>query len=79
MKKKLTPDQAKVVAYLTINKTGTVREIQDACGMTEVRSRISELRNKGFVFSEKWETGPNKYGEMKRFKRFGLEKSNEQD
>ena len=73
MEKKLSPDQAKVLAYLINNGSGTVREIQDACGMTEVRSRISELKNKGFVFDEEWETGPNKYGEMKRYKRFRLE------
>lgn len=72
---KLTPDQEKVLAYLINHESGTVREIQEAAGMTEVRSRISELKNKGFNFTSVYEIGPNKYGELKRYKRYRLRRT----
>ena len=51
----------------------TVREAQEALGMTEVRSRISELVKAGVPIVKKWESGVNKFGDPVRYVRYYLE------
>ena len=51
----------------------TVREAQEALGMTEVRSRISELVKAGVPIQKKWEPGFNKFGKPVRYIRYFLE------
>lgn len=76
---KLRPQAAAVLQLLRDFGNTTVREAQDALGMTEVRSRISDLVKAGYPIVKKWESGRNKFGEPRRFIRYYLEEDNEQD
>jgi len=68
----LKPDAIALLDYLRIGGGTTVREAQDALGMTEVRSRISELVKAGVPIKKKWESGSNKFGKPVRFVRYVL-------
>lgn len=70
--KKLKPNARDILDLLTTGGT-TVREAQEALGMTEVRSRISELRKAGVPIRRKWEPGVNKFGKPVRYVRYYLE------
>lgn len=68
----LKPDAIALLDYLRMGGGSTVREAQDALGMTEVRSRISELVKAGVPIIKKWESGNNKFGKPVRFVRYVL-------
>lgn len=68
----IKPKARAVLDYLMMGGGATVREAQDALGMTEVRSRISELINAGVPIVKKWETGQNKFGEPVRYIRYSI-------
>ena len=71
--KKLKPCGDDVLAYLMEHGSITVREGQEALGITEVRSRISELKAAGFHIDYVWETGKSRRGAPVRHKRWFLE------
>ena len=76
----LKPSTASVLGYLMLNGSITGREAIDELGTTEVRSRISELRKAGYIITDAYEEGWNKYGDPVRYKRYRLEESkNEQN
>lgn len=68
----LKPDAVALLDYLRMGGGATVREAQDALGMTEVRSRISELIKAGVPIRKKWESGQNKFGKPVRFVRYSV-------
>lgn len=68
----LKPDAIALLDYLRTGGGATVREAQDALGMTEVRSRISELVKAGVPIKKKWESGSNKFGKPVRFVRYSV-------
>ena len=69
----LKPDAIALLDYLCTGGGATVREAQDARGMTEVRSRISELVKAGIPITKKWESGSNKFGKLVRFVRYSVD------
>ena len=69
---KIKPNARDLLDLLTMGGT-TVREAQEALGITEVRSRISELRKAGVPIRKKWEPGFNKFGKPVRYVRYFLE------
>ena len=69
----LKPDAIALLDYLRTCGGATVREAQDALGMTEVRSRISELVKAGVPIKKKWESGYSKFGKPVRFVRYILD------
>ena len=69
---KIKPDARSLLDYLSVMGGATVREAQDALGMTEVRSRISELIKAGVPIEKRWERGENKFGKSCRFVRYIL-------
>ena len=48
----------------------TVAECTNVLGTVELRKIISDLRKKGFVVKDIWETGENRFGEPGRWKRY---------
>ena len=69
---KIKPNARDLLELLTMGGT-TVREAQEALGMTEVRSRISELIKVGVPIQKKWEPGFNKFGKPVHYVRYYLE------
>lgn len=53
----------------------TAGELKDRFGIMDGRKRISELRAKGFLIEDHYETGINKLGLPCRYKRYRLEGS----
>lgn len=62
-----------IVKYLQTHRTGlTVKECQEKLGTTELRKRISDLKDKGYVFTTVWEYGVNRHGMPTKYKRYWL-------
>ena len=62
-----------IIKYLQSHKSGlTVKECQEKLGTTELRKLISRLKDKGYVFTDIYETGYNRYGMEVRYKRYWL-------
>lgn len=72
MNVKLLPIEQKVVDYLKIHKSITVKECSEDIGTTECRKIISNLRDKGFVIKDIWENVVDRYGNETHIKRYFL-------
>ena len=59
-----------------INKFGSItsKDAYDDLGITQLATRIKELKEQGYRFETKWESSKNRYGEKVDFKRYFLEK-----
>lgn len=59
-----------------INKFGSItsKDAYDDLGITQLATRIKELKEQGYKFETKWESSKNRYGERVDFKRYYLEK-----
>lgn len=59
-----------------INKFGSItsKDAYDDLGITQLATRIKELKEQGYKFETKWESSKNRYGEKVDFKRYYLEK-----
>lgn len=73
MGKKLKPTAEKVLAYMINNGSITGTDALYRLHMTELRSRISELKKAGFPISDKWEPHKNEDGTSGKHKRYYLE------
>lgn len=62
-----------IVKYLQSHRKGlTVKECQEKLGTTELRKRICDLKDKGYVFTDMWEHGVNRNGMPTKYKRYWL-------
>ena len=62
-----------IVKYLMTHRKGlTVKECQEKLGTTELRKHISDLKDKGYVFTSVWEWGINRHGIETKYKRYWL-------
>lgn len=68
----LKPSAQRVLAYLINCGSITTKQAADELGMTELRSRISEITRAGFPIRKEWETAKNKFGETVSFVRYSL-------
>ena len=59
-----------------INRFGSItsKDAYDDLGITQLATRIKELKDQGYKFETKWESSKNRYGERVDFKRYYLEK-----
>lgn len=73
----LKPSAQRVLAYMEENGSITTQQAARELGMTELRSRISEIRRAGFAIRKEWETAKNKFGESVSFCRYSLEAGDE--
>lgn len=68
----IKPSAAKVLQYMQDFGSITGHQAITDLGMTELRSRISELMRAGFPIRKEWETSKNKFGESVTFVRYSL-------
>lgn len=62
----------RILKYMQSHRGGlTVKECQELFGTYELRKIISDLKY-GYVISDEWETGQNRYGDNTRWKRYYL-------
>ena len=72
----LKPSTSKVLAYMIEHGSITTQQAIRDLGMTELRSRISELSRAGFPIRKEWQNAKNKFGETVSFVRYSLEAEN---
>lgn len=58
--------------YLRLNKTITPYEAFVHLGITKLATRISEMKQVGYVFHDEWVESENRYGVPTRFKKYSL-------
>lgn len=73
----LKPSAQRVLDFMTEHGSITTQQAARELGMTELRSRISEIRRAGFAIRKEWETAKNKFGEAVSFCRYSLEGQND--
>lgn len=56
--------------YITDNGSITGKEAAEHLGIMSFTKRISEMNEKGYPLSYKWEVAENKYGDKVRYKRW---------
>lgn len=75
----LKPSAQRVLAYMMNSGSITGHQAISDLGMTELRSRISELSRAGFPIRKEWENSRNKFGETVSFVRYSLIREGESD
>ena len=75
----LKPSARRVLAYMINNGSITGHQAITELGMTELRSRISEITRAGFPIRKEWENSKNKFGETVSFVRYSLITEGEND
>lgn len=69
----LKPSAQRVLAYMSEHGSITGQLAITDLGMTELRSRISEISRAGFPIKKEWQNSKNKFGETVSFVRYSLE------
>ena len=69
----LKPSAQRVLAYMSEHGSITGQQAITDLGMTELRSRISEISRAGFPIRKEWQNSKNKFGETVSFVRYSLE------
>ena len=69
----LKPSAQRVLQYMMDFGSITGQQAINDLGMTELRSRISELSRAGFPIKKEWQNAKNKFGETVSFVRYSLE------
>lgn len=64
----------RIINYINQFGSITSKDAYDDLGITQLATRIKELKEQGYQFNTKWESGKNRYGEKVDFKRYFLEK-----
>lgn len=67
----------RILEYLEEKGTITTLESVLELGITDPQHYIMELRNEGYLITDKWINGTNRVGRKIRYKRYRLEKENE--
>lgn len=69
---KLTPQHKRILNYLMTHKSITPINAFDALGITKLSTRISEMKDLGYIFIQEMDESLNRYGEKCRFMRYWL-------
>ena len=69
----LKPSAQRVLQYMIDYGSITGQQAINDLGMTELRSRISEITRAGFPIKKEWQNTRNKFGERISFVRYSLE------
>lgn len=64
----------RIIDYINQFGSITSKDAYDDLGITQLATRIKELKEQGYRFETKWESSKNRYGERVDFKRYYLEK-----
>ncbi|MBQ1577043.1 MAG: hypothetical protein IIZ83_08795 [Oscillospiraceae bacterium] len=68
----LKPSAQRVLQYMIDFGSITGHQAITDLGMTELRSRISEISRAGFAIKKEWQNSKNKFGETVSFVRYSL-------
>ena len=63
----------RIIDYINQFGSITSKDAYDDLGITQLATRIKELKEQGYRFETKWESSKNRYGERVDFKRYFLE------
>lgn len=61
-----------ILSYMKEHGSITTYEAYEQLGITKLTTRISELRQGGFVIRQRTESGLNRYGKLVTFNRYWL-------
>lgn len=61
-----------IIRYLKKKNSITPMDAFHDLGITKLATRISEMRKKGYNFSDEWVDGVNRFGVEVRYKRYHL-------
>lgn len=64
--------EERVLGFLERNETITGKEASDELAVTRLPEIIRRLREHGHLIRDEWVTGPNRFGEEVRFKKWRL-------
>ena len=64
----------RIIDYIKQFGSITSKDAYDDLGITQLATRIKELKEQGYRFETKWGSSKNRYGEKVDFKRYFLEK-----
>lgn len=67
-----TNQRQRIINYIREFGSITSKEAYDDLGITQLATRIKELKEQGYEFKTKWENSKNRYGERVDFKRYYL-------
>lgn len=62
----------RIIDYINQFGSITSKDAYDDLGITQLATRIKELKEQGYKFETKWESSKNRYGERVDFKRYFL-------
>lgn len=62
----------RIINYIREFGSITSKEAYDDLGITQLATRIKELKESGYEFTTKWERGKNRYNDKVDFKRYYL-------
>lgn len=62
----------RIINYIREFGSITSKEAYNDLGITQLATRIKELKEQGYEFNTKWENSNNRYGEKVDFKRYYL-------
>lgn len=75
----LKPSAQRVLQYMIDFGSITGQQAINDLGMTELRSRISEITRAGFPIRKEWQNSKNKFGETVSFVRYSLIREGEDE
>lgn len=67
-----TNQRQRIINYIREFGSITSKEAYDDLGITQLATRIKELKEQGYEFKTEWENNKNRYGERVDFKRYYL-------
>ena len=67
-----TNQRQRIINYIREFGSITSKEAYDDLGITQLATRIKELKEQGYEFKTEWENSKNRYGERVDFKRYYL-------
>lgn len=70
-------DIDRILNYMLAHKGITCKECEKEIGTTELRRRICDLKEKGWIIIDVWEKGVNRVGVPTRYKRYFIGGRNE--
>lgn len=70
-------DIDRILNYMLTHKGITCKECEKEIGTTELRRRICDLKEKGWIIIDVWEKGVNRVGAPTRYKRYFIGGRNE--
>lgn len=72
-----TTQKDRILDYIRKFGSITSKDAYNDLGITQLATRIKELKERGYEFKTEWESSKNRYGEKVDFKRYYLAEGEE--